>query len=372
MNESGGDLAFKTGSHASAVPDRVNKLPYETKDVKTPFDIAIEKGIDQATTLLLDRFGPLNKKSPEQFYHTLPHSQRVAEGAVAILNAMGATPREQQLARLVGYWHDVVQKAGEPQAGKEENYKGFFFQRRKLARKRGQNEIDSALELELFMKQHTAFTDDDIKVAKEAINLTFPDFKTVQTKEPYIPFPGAAPTTQSATAFQPSLTSESSNIAKAVCLADLGVPGMDGLPKGKVHAFISDGNNLFREEQLDIPDLLKEAGDSKTTPEKKDAIKEFIAMRIKEYYQGQMSFVAGREAYFNNHEINLFGEDKRPLLQALFSKFDSTKAVLAQYQAELESKTPDQIIAEVYEPSQVLPNFNEKKLSNFSSVTHLS
>jgi len=111
------------------------------------------------------------------------------------------------------------------------------------------------------------FSKDDKNTIREAIDATIPGFDP-----------------EKGTVVQPNMNEQSSLVARAVGLADLGTAGMDG-PK----AFLPEGDALFREENLDILEALKNpkniSGDQK----------EYYRKRMLGWSKFQPKFANGRK-----------------------------------------------------------------------------
>ena len=135
------------------------------------------------------------------------------------------------------------------------------------------------------------FTNEDEKVCFESYGVTIPGF-SLETK----------------TVFQPRLCKDSSLIARLIAFADLGSAGL--FPFG----YIKDGNNLFREEQLDIFRRLTDA-EPIAEAERKD-----ISDRIRLWSHSQVDFAFGRGALFEQ-ELGDLPEKIKDILRSRFSKF---------------------------------------------------
>lgn len=138
------------------------------------------------------------------------------------------------------------------------------------------------------------FTTADEQVCLEAYGVTIPGFSP-----------------ENKTVYQPRLSKDSSLVARLIAFADLGSAGLWPL------SYIKDGNNLFREEQLDI--FRKLTGAEPITEEERKDINE----RIELWSHSQVDFALGRGILFEQELGDLPGKVK-DILRSRFSKFSAS------------------------------------------------
>jgi len=257
------------------------------------FDRLIEAGITEAFRRISERYGLAEGLD----YHNAWHTKNVIRRTKTILKAIASTDQKTaRLGELTAAWHDVVQNFNT-----EEETIGLFT---KKMRKRSvvENEETSAEEacdyLDALSKENgnaILFSDTDREVVRRGIHVTIPDFHPEQ-----------------GTVIQPNLTHESDLVARAVALADIGAAGMDG-----PDIFGQEGDALFREENIDISDALR--NQEYMSPSRK----EFFRGRMIEWSEGQEQFAAGRKALFDA-ELQGLSKEEQEAVRPLFSKFDES------------------------------------------------
>jgi hypothetical protein len=274
---------------------------YPTPEKEISFDMAVEQGAKKALALIGERFERSPEKRDNCAFHGVWHTQNVIDRTEKILMAMRqANPelvseRDIALGCHAAAWHDVVQNWRERKV-----VDGQF---NKILRQRfiSENEKISAQEAIDFMEQlnreqnKEIFSDKDKEITREAIKATIPDFSSEEK-----------------TVFQPYLNGQSSPVARAVALADIGGAGMDGPEK-----FLAEGNALFREENLDINDAIE--NQKNLLPEEK----EFYRQRIIAWSNIQISFAQGRKNLLET-ELQGFPQRAKEQVRALFDKFDDS------------------------------------------------
>ena len=171
---------------------------------------------------------------------------------------------------MAGAFHDLIQN------WEEKEIPSGSIQRSKFA---GKNEEESFALAAKFMDEtnekegEIIFTDEDKKETREAIFATIPGWDR-----------------EHSTVSQDLLGPESSLVARALALADLGAAGMDGPAQ-----YIFEGNALFREENLDILNVMSD-------PEKRAALteeqKESFRKRMLGWSNFQPKFADRRKARF--------------------------------------------------------------------------
>lgn len=270
------------------------------------FEKAVTEGIQTAFRRIRERFEDNREDDPNGWRrlaaHNVLHTERVVERTGIILEAIRTAAPEMvsertiALGQLAAAWHDTVQ---EFQPVTEKTSDG----RTKLVRKRvvpgkieqGDNERASAEELLAYMdlpENRELFTDQDRELVRAAIMHTVPTFA-------------------GGTVVQP-ITPESSVIARAVALADLGGAGMAGFEE-----YRHEGDALFREENIDITDALTKG--VPLTPEDETFYKE----RMLAWSAFQEPFAKGRKARFEK-EVEGLPKEAADAVGAHFTKFDDT------------------------------------------------
>lgn len=229
-------------------------------------------------------------------YHNSDHTRLVIRNTDRILRALCdsdhklVSERDVSLGRLSAAYHDVVQLWELVDV----NIDGSSLSLVKRKRFTGKNEEKSATEALEFLKK-SKFPDRDKKTVEEAILVTIPAFDP-----------------QFGTVIQPFLTPETSVVARAVALADIGTAGLEGGER-----FLSDGIALFREEFPNFEDVIN--GALKLT----DSDKEFLRSLMLNWLNSQTSFVEGRKARMAHELFGLPDRAKQTLLK-LFDKFDDS------------------------------------------------
>ncbi len=264
------------------------------------FKEAIAAIKQQALRLIKERF----EKDPYDVdtldFHNTRHTEGVIRRTEAILNAIRnvdtqvVSEKDILLGGLAAAWHDTVQKYHVEEVSDGSNTK-------KIRRRHTiENEHASAEEAivhmaEICKKRGTPslFTEDDEAVIREAIDVTIPGFDLERK-----------------TVIQPHLKPESHVVTRAVALADIGTSGMEDLD-----AFLQDGDAVFREENIDIREVLK------NKEMISDAQKEFFRQRMIAWNEGQKKFVEGRKALLDT-ELKGLSDVTKAAVQQLFKRFD--------------------------------------------------
>lgn len=262
-------------------------------------DSYADEGVNQALSLIKERYENSSEEKNNLPFHNVQHTEGVIRRTEIVLSAIReadpslVSERDIKLGRLAAAYHDTIQRS-------EEN-KVTDGQFTKVLRRRfaGANEKASAEEGVAFMNEvnsrgKSVFSENDKDVIREAVDATVPSWDPVNK-----------------TVMQPKLADNSSLIARAVALADLGNAGMDG---GEV--YINEGKALFREEQLDIIEALK-SGD--VSPEQQ----EYFKKRMVSWHQSQVGFARGRQQRLEA-ELQAIPEAARDSVATLFSKFDES------------------------------------------------
>lgn len=263
------------------------------------YNMAIDGQIAETFEGLQRDFEQAPNKLDRLPFHNRAHSEAVMKRARKILEAIqGSDPgaisnRNIKLAELIAANHDTVQDWQEAVVNGQTKRQRFIER----------NEIASFEKLIGKLRQANAksgqeiFTAEDFQLAKEAILATVPGFDM-----------------KVGTVVQPKLSAESSVVARAVALADLGTAGMEG-----PGIFLSEGDALFREENLDILDAVDHPG------EISDQLKKVYVERMLAWTKFQPKFAAGRKLKLEE-ELQGLPPDAQTAVRGLFSHFDDSIA----------------------------------------------
>ncbi len=284
------------------------------------FEQAVERGVEAALSSVRERFELAKNEQDRLAFHNTRHTGEVVRRTAAILEAAGADARTIGVGRLAAAFHDTVQRWEENRVPWEGNRPGD--EHTKVLRKRfiAENERASAGELLQYMDAANRdagaelFSETDRVAIGSAIDATIPGFDP-----------------EKKTVIQPNLKKESPLIARAVALADLGTAGMDG-----PEVFCSEGDALFREENLDIMDALKNpaaigAGE-----------KEYFRKRMIGWSKFQPLFANGRKELLER-ELEGIPEAGRERVRVIFSKFDETIEAAQERARARESMTFEEL-----------------------------
>ena len=119
---------------------------------------------------------------------------------------------------------------------------------------------------------------------------------------------------------QPNLTPNAPVVVRAVALADLGIAGMEAA------AFVETGDQLFREENLDIARALRLAVTPAGLPAR---TLEGYKARMLAWCRSQAGFARGRRARLEI-ELGNLGSRAKSAVRALFSGFDAAIAAATE------------------------------------------
>lgn len=266
---------------------------------KMLFERAIEAGEREHEQVLITRFEQDPNPYNNQDYHTIDHAHAVSRRAKLILTRMHeadpslVTERDIQLAGYIAKGHDRVQD-WDPQVVKVGD---FWVMKRR--RHLGDNERDTAKEMITYMDVVNNMHGVEVFTLQDMLRVVEAEDCTIPTFEPAL-----------MTVVQKSLTKDTSPVARAVALADLGSAGMDG-PR----EFTSEGRSLFREENLDVREAILRG--YPLTKEWRD----YIAWRIIGWGDSQEKWIQGRKDML---EIELEGlpENVKDAVRPLFTMFD--------------------------------------------------
>lgn len=265
-----------------------------------------EIGQEQALNTVKTRFennpNPLNNLS----YHDLSHTKMVINNTEMILrtirsvNPLLVSEEDIALGKLAAAFHDVVEN-WESQTTESDGRK---MSKRKRAN--GQNETDSALEAVAFMneinriygKGKEIFSEEDKEKVTGAILVTIPEFKEGKV-------------------IQPGLNPSTAIITRAVALADLGAAGLE-----KPERFLNDALALFREDNIDFPDFIKQTNLS-------NEIKEQLKTRMIKWLMFQGQFVKSREERLDK-DLDGLEEDAKSAVRKLFNHFHDSESIVRE------------------------------------------
>lgn len=277
----------------------------------------IKLGSEKALAGIKEKFELAPGAKDKLSFHNTEHTQGVIGRTEKILKALGASEKDVELGRLAAAFHDTVQ-------GWEENVVDDGSNK-KSVRKRfaGDNESKSAEEAVSFMEGvngelgQPIFSGEDEERMKEAIAATIPGFNS-----------------EKSTVMQPNLSAESSPVARALALADLGTAGMEG-----PDSYLAEGDKLFREENLDIMDALSK-------PEGlTDDQKEYFRTRMVNWSKFQSKFAKGRKELLDS-ELAGLPEQGKEAVKELFSKFDDSILAAEQVAAVREKMGFSELLTE--------------------------
>lgn len=274
--------------------------PSSQEKEPTLLDKYTRQGVEEALTIIKERFENKKDEIENMDFHDSRHTQRVVERVGRILLTMkegGAPVTEKDIAlgSLSAAYHDIVQEWEENRV-QDGNFE-------KVMRKRftKDNEVASTNAALEFMKRANqeagkkVFEEQDMSAVKEAIEVTIPGFDPDKK-----------------TVIQPNLNEKSSFVARALALADIGAAGMGGYSE-----FGQEGDTLFREENLDILNALKDP--NKLTPEQK----EYFKGRMLAWSKFQSAFASGRKTLLEK-ELSGLAPSVQDQIKDLFDKFDES------------------------------------------------
>lgn len=271
------------------------------REKESRFDLYISKGIEHALKIIKNQYEDSKNSDNNLDYHNTLHTQNEIQRVDKILRTiMNADPsliteRDIKLGCLVGAFHDIIND-NHPEPKQDNEFV-------KIMRKyhRGDNEKASAQKLIAFMQRANykstkeVFTKKDMEIGEEAHKATIPDFDS-----------------ENYTAFQPHLDKNSSLIARAIALADLGSAGLDGK-----EAFLADGDNFFREENIDIANAVKNIENLNNEQ------KQYYKKRMLAWSEFQPKFAQGRKNLLDK-ELEGVPNTAKNAVRALFNKFDES------------------------------------------------
>jgi hypothetical protein len=269
----------------------------------------VASGVAYALGLIRSRYEGNSNPDDDMYFHNVDHTEGVVRRTQLLLRTMGASPQEHDAGVVGAAFHDVVQ-------GWEVNNApdGKVLRKRFVER----NETDSAAEAVAWMRKTGGFSDEQCDLVTRAIMGTVPawDVENKTVSQPRVP-PDAPPA------------------VRAVALADLGIPGMDGGPE-----FVETGDGLFREENLDMGRALRAC---KSRSDLAADVLEGYKARIIGWCRGQASYARGRRARLPIELGDLSGS-VRSAVEALFSKFDESIAAAEEVIRVRDAMTPWEVL----------------------------
>jgi len=270
----------------------------------------VSAGITSTLSLLRSRYEGNSDPDNDLPFHCADHTAGVVRRTEALLKAMGASEPEREVGLMAAAFHDTVQR-WEPNPTPDG----------RILRKRftGQNENDSAAEGVQWMRGAGSgtFSDQECDLLTQAIRATIPGWDAAN-----------------ATVSQPNLAADSPAVVRAVALADLGIPGMEGA------AFVETGDQLFREENLDIARALRACA---KRSDLSDAVLEGYKTRILGWCRGQVNYARGRRTRLPIDLGNLSGP-ARAAVEALFCTFDQAISAAEEAVRTREALPPWEVV----------------------------
>ena len=257
-------------------------------------------------------------------YHNEKHVQRVVENYLQIVMAIigGGTkidPRMMQIGILAAAFHDSVQNFTET-ANDPSGAKGVIRQRDS-----GQNEKSSVLPLFKYMDEENekvpgTFTEEDKALAQKMIDVTVPKF-------------------ENGVMIQKNLNETSSELEIALALADIGTAGM-----GPSEDFIREGNEIFREDNIDIA---KAVAELQTGGSIDDTRKENFRSRMIAWSETQPKFAKSREDRFDTDTVGLTEKARHTLKTRVFKHFGRSIELATQKLEERRGLSFEKLLADM-------------------------
>jgi hypothetical protein len=269
---------------------------FQAAGINLSFQSTTDAGIAYALSLIRSRFEGTSDPDNDLPFHGVKHTVGVIRRTGALLRAMGASETECRVGIVAAAFHDTVQRwVPSP----------FADGRVMRGRSTGQNEADSAAEAVGWMLHDGIkdFHEQHGTLVTQAILATVPGWDA-----------------ENATISQPNLTLDAPLVVRAVALGDLGTAGMDGA------SFVETGDQLFREENLDISRALRLA--IAHADPSADTLEDY-KVRMLAWSRSQVGFARGRRARLEIELGNLSFRAKSAV-RALYSEFDAAIAAAAE------------------------------------------
>jgi hypothetical protein len=331
----------------------------------TQLDQVVEKGIQVALQRVQERFD----NNPDQSfdYHNTTHTLNVVNRITEVSKALGFNEKTTALAQLNAAFHDTIQDGygvsnrydsiltnedgqillsedkGETSISKEEitredseelNPNYGMYKRFTVA-----NEEASFEELAQFLRSEEAegfFDESDIAISKIAIHGTIPGFD---------PEKGAIT--------QPNLGEDSTELALALGMVDLGAAGMEGARK-----LLPEGDANFREEHMKWSFELRHAAESGSLDTIDPDEKAAITQKIIGWTKFQKKIAADQRGFFSERiqwlEDKGTESAKIEALRELFPTFkdeESFQAEIAKIDAKIaerEAMEFEELVKDMY------------------------
>ena len=160
--------------------------------------------------------------------------------------------------------------------------------------------------------------------------------REVQSLETYrVTVPGFSPELK--TVIQPNLNPDTSPIARLTGLADIGSSGMN------TDRFIEDGDELFREEQLDIFLMLTTPNSLMFTDSR---VSDHVRGRMINWSNSQPNFARGRGELFDSDTEGL-PEKAKSILRTQFDHFEDSYTATLTIAKKRESMTLRELIVDM-------------------------
>ncbi|HVC92909.1 MAG TPA: hypothetical protein VND64_04415 [Pirellulales bacterium] len=253
------------------------------------FQGTLGAGIAYALSLIRSRYEGNRNPANDMPFHSVEHTIGVVRRTCALLRGMGASEKECRAGIVAAAFHDTVQR-----------WVPSPFSDGRVMRRRstGQNEADSAAEAAGWMLHDgiTVFDQQDRTLVTQAILATVPGWDA-----------------KNETIFQPKVTLDAPLVVRAVALADLGIAGMDGA------TFVETGDQLFREENLDIAGALRFAPAHAGL---RAGTLESYKVRMLAWSRSQVGFARGRRARLEI-ELGNLSSTAKSAVRVLFSQFEA-------------------------------------------------
>lgn len=266
-------------------------------------------GVAHALGLIRTRYEGNSNPENDMPFHNSGHTEGVIRRTQILLQAMNAGPEEYDVGVLGAAFHDVVQKWEE-----NNSVEGKCLRKRFVV----QNETDSAAEGVAWMKATGGYSDAQCDLLTRAIMGTVPAWDP-----------------ENKTVSQPRVPADASPAIRAIAMADLGIPGMDGGDE-----YVKTGDDLFREENLDV---LRTVLAAKSRDDVAADLLEAYKGRIVGWCRGQATYARGRAARLPVELGDLSGPT-RAAVKALFTKFDESIAAAEEAIRVREAMAPWEVL----------------------------